>query len=281
MHQTNLRERLAKLAPSSRLELVHRLRTAAPIAQALPEVWFEKPDPEDQLRLFCFPYAGSGASVFRPWQDAMPDGVKLIPAHLPGRDERAAHPPTRTLSAQVEQMHHAIEPLLDRPFALFGHSMGALLAFELARALRESGSPRPLRLFLSAFRAPHLPNPNFTIHHLPDEVLKTVLLKDGTAPEIVHNVDIMRALLPTLRADFELCETYCHEEQPPLDVPIRAFGGLQDVRVPATDLEPWREHTSRDFALQTFTGDHFFVHSARDLLVTHLVDDLTACLAHL
>ncbi|WP_433018887.1 thioesterase II family protein [Kribbella sp. CA-294648] len=275
--EADVRERLRRLGPSSREQLIRRLRASA---TASPTAWFGEPSGNQPFRLFCFPYAGGGGSVFRSWQELMPEGIDLMSARLPGREERSGQVPVRKLPALIDLIHAAIEPLLDRPFALFGHSMGALLAFELARKLRQEGSPCPQRLFLSAFRAPHLPNPNIAIHHLPDEVLKTVLVKDGTPAEIVRNEDIMRALLPTLRADLELCETYQYADREPLDIPISAFGGLQDVRVLEQDLMQWKVHTASEFHLTMFQGGHFFIHSAQDLLVSRLAGELRACLDH-
>jgi surfactin synthase thioesterase subunit len=154
--------------------------------------------------------------------------------------------------------------------------MGALVAFELARRLRETGAPEPAHLFLAAFRAPQLANPNIKIYHLPDEVLKTVLLKEGTPQQVLENDELMRALLPTLRADFELCDTYRYADESPLRMPLSVFGGHQDVRVGRSDLEPWRDQAAGPFRLAMLPGSHFFLHSAQDLLLTELVSDLRA-----
>jgi len=158
----------------------------------------------------------------------------------------------------------------------FGHSMGALVAFELARRLRSAGEPEPAHLFLAAFRAPQLPNPNIKIYHLPDEVLKTVLLKEGTPQQVLENEELMRALLPTLRADFELCDTYEYRAELPLRMPVSVFGGHQDVRVGRSDLEPWRLQAGGAFRLAMIPGSHFFLHSAQDLLLGELIRDLGA-----
>jgi surfactin synthase thioesterase subunit len=152
--------------------------------------------------------------------------------------------------------------------------MGALVAFELARRLRSRGQPEPVHMFLAAFRAPQLPNPNIKIYHLPDEVLMTVLLKEGTPVQVLSNNELMRALLPTLRADFELCDTYEYRVEPPLRMPVSVFGGHQDVRVSRSDLEPWRLQAAGPFRLAMIPGSHFFLHSAQDLLLSELIRDL-------
>ncbi|WP_017559899.1 thioesterase II family protein [Nocardiopsis baichengensis] len=270
-----LRERLARLPHGERAELLRRLRGRTPAAPD-PGAWFARPSAgaAPALRLFCLPYAGGGGSVFRSWGADLPAGVEVCPVLLPGREARLSEPAHRSLPALVEALHRAIGPLLDVPFAFFGHSMGALIAFELARRLRQAGDPRPEHLFLAAFRAPHLPNPNIRIHHLPDEVIKTVLLKEGTPRQVVEDDAVMRSLLPTLRADLELCDTYDHVPGPPLSAPLSTFGGLQDVRVSGGDLDQWRRHTAARFRLIMLPGSHFFVHSARDAVLAEVSAEL-------
>ncbi|MFH5232881.1 thioesterase II family protein [Antrihabitans spumae] len=231
---------------------------------------------EAALRLFCFSYAGGGSTIFRSWNERFAGHVEVCAVQLPGRESRAGQPAYRRLSSLIDDLHVAIEPLLDRPFALFGHSMGALVAFELARQLRRAGGPQPEQLLLSAFRAPQLPNPNIRIFHLPDEVLKTVLAKDGTPQEVLQNDELMKALLPTLRADFEVCETYDYVDEAPLAVPMAVFGGLHDVRVGRADLELWSAQAGADFDLTMLPGSHFFIHSAQDLLLAQLSTRLEA-----
>jgi medium-chain acyl-[acyl-carrier-protein] hydrolase len=168
----------------------------------------------------------------------------------------------------------AITPYLDRPFAFFGHSMGALISFALTCHLRETLNLSPAHLFLSAFRAAHLPNPNIKIAHLPVEVFKVVLRADGIAETILQNAELMEAMLPTLRADLALCDTYVYQAQVPLLCPVTVFGGLEDVRVGQNDLEAWRSHFQGPFRLQMFSGTHFFLHSAQDPLLAALSYDL-------
>lgn len=269
-----LRARLAHLSPEHRAQLAENLRRGRAREQSAPGWLVRRGSTDPALRLFCFSYAGGGASVFRSWSDHLPESVEVCSIQLPGRESRVGEPSYRRLRPLVRELHAVIMPLLDRPFALFGHSMGALVAFELARQLRRMGSPQPERLLLAAFRAPQLPNPNIRIYHLPDEVLKTVLAKEGTPQDVLDNDELMRELLPTLRADFELCDTYEYTAEAPLPVPMSIFGGLNDVRVGRADLEQWKVQADNEFSLSMLPGSHFFIHGSQDLLLAQLTTRL-------
>lgn len=272
--EEHLWTRLAHLSPELRAQLVERLRRGPAREQPAPGWFVRRRGADPALRLFCFSYAGAGAAVFRSWSDYLPESVEVCSLQLPGRESRVGESPYRRLRPLVADLRTVILPLLDRPFALFGHSMGALIAFELARELRRTGSPQPQQLLLAAFRAPQLPNPNIRIHHLPDEVLKTVLAKEGTPQDVLDSEELMRALLPTLRADLELCDTYQYTADTPLPVPMSVFGGLQDVRVGRADLEQWKAQAGGEFSLRMLPGSHFFIHGSQDLLLAQLTTKL-------
>lgn len=272
--EQRLRARLSDLPPERRAEFAERLRRNRPRGQSTPDWFVRHGNADPTLRLFCFSYAGGCSTVFRSWSNHLPGSVEVCAIQLPGRESRSAEQPYRRLRSLVTDLHAVIAPLLDRPFALFGHSMGALVAFELARQLRRAGERQPEQLFLAAFRAPQLPNPNIRIHHLPDEVMKTVLAKEGTPQNVLDNDEIMRALLPSLRADFELCDTYEYVAEAPLSVPMSIFGGLHDVRVGRADLEQWSVQADREFDLSMLPGSHFFIHEAQDLLLAQIAAKL-------
>ena len=280
---TGITERIAALPPDKQAMLLQRLKQKADQSmsdphslQASSDGWIVRyrQNAQAQLRLFCFSYAGGGASVFRSWADILPSGVEVCCIQLPGHEYRLAEPAYKHLTPLVQTLADVIYPYLDRPFAFFGHSMGALVSFELTRQLRRTHDKHPVRLCLAAYRAPQLPNPNIKIYHLPSEVFKVVLRADGIPEKILQNEELMQAMLPTLRADFELCDTYRFTEEPPLECPFSIFGGLEDIRVGATDLEAWRIHSSVASNLSMLPGSHFFLHSAQDLLLTAIAQDL-------
>jgi medium-chain acyl-[acyl-carrier-protein] hydrolase len=163
------------------------------------------------------------------------------------------------------------------PFAFFGHSMGGLIAFELARKLRRAGDPMPVHLFLSGRRAPDWPPARPPIYHLPDkEFRQEVRLLQGTPEEVLNNEELMQILLPALRADFSVCETYVYAAEAPLDIPLTVFGANQDPEVDRAGLEAWQKHTTGSMHLRIFEGNHFFLHPMRSSLVDAIAQDVSS-----
>jgi surfactin family lipopeptide synthetase A len=234
-----------------------------------------KPNPQARLRLFCFPYAGTGPSIFRAWSDGLPADVEVCLVQLPGRGTRLMETPFTRLSPLVQTLAQAMVPLLDKPFAFFGHSLGALVAFELARQLRRQAGVQPVRLFISADRAPQLPQRDRPIHALPEaEFLVELRRLNGIPGRVLEEADFMQSMLPVLRADFAVYETYVYSTEPPLNCPFSLFGGLQDHRVSRGDLEAWRDQTNGSFSLRMFPGDHFFLNTTQPLLLQVLSQEL-------
>lgn len=282
---TDVHERIAALPPDKQALLLQRLKQKAgpavatlPSPQAPSDRWIVRYRQNEQapLRLFCFSYAGGGASVFRPWADLLPQGVEVCGIQLPGHETRLREPAYTHLTPLIQDLADVIYPYLDRPFAFFGHSMGALVCFELTRQLRRTYNKHPVRLCLGAFRAPHLRNPNIKIYYMPSEVFKVVMRADGIPESILQNEEFMQAMLPILRTDYEVCDTYKYTEEPPLECPFSIFGGLEDIRIGVDDLEAWRIHSSISSSLVMLPGPHLFIHHSgvRDLLLAAIAQDL-------
>jgi surfactin synthase thioesterase subunit len=240
------------------------------------DIWYEHIHPRKSaaLRLFCLPYAGGAAYIFREWQGSLPQDVEVRPIQVPGRGRRMGETPFRRLNELVEELAFALGPL-DKPFALFGHSMGALIQFELARYLERRGGPRPLQLFLAGRRAPHMPSTEPSTYELPDaEFLAEIERLNGTPREILTNPEALALHMPILRADFELVQTYSYLPGTPLRCAMTVYGGEDDTDVTNDCLAGWRQHTTGPFNLRMIPGDHFFVTKSRDLVLNALCGDL-------
>ena len=236
-----------------------------------------KPNPQARLRLFCFPYVGTGASIFRTWSDGLPPDVEVCPVQFPGRGTRLMETPFTQLSPLVQALAQGLAPLMDKPFAFFGHSLGALVGFELARQLRRQSGVQPVRLFVSADRAPQAPRRHPPIHALPEpEFLLELRRLNGIPGKVFEDAEVMQIMLPALRADFAVYETYLYSTEPPLNCFISGFGGLQDQRVSRGELEAWCDQTSGSFALCMFPGDHFFLNTTQSRLLQVLSQELRA-----
>nr|ACH88364.1 predicted thioesterase [Karenia brevis] len=231
--------------------------------------------PEATLRLICFPYAGANASVFRPWASHFPESIELHAVRLARRTAKTEPRVDDRLSAVVQELSHAIQHDIPGPFAFFGHSLGALLAFEIARDMNHRHIPGPLCLFLSGRRAPQLPPDSSPIHDLPTNAfLRELKDLNGTPPEILENAELMEVFLPILRSEIRLAETHVHRSSAPLTCPITVFGGKQDDAISRNALVAWRENTRGAFALRMFPGDHFFIHSSESEVAQAIQTDL-------
>lgn len=242
--------------------------------------WFRclQPIAHPRLRLVCFPHAGGGAGLFHHWPGRLATcGIEVLAAQLPGRENRIREQPLDNITEMVNQLAAHLPETNQAPFAFFGHSMGALLAFELARSLRRTGRKEPDLFIIMAAIAPHLPAPTPLIHALPRPEFLTALETryGGIPPAAAAHTELMDLLLPTLRADMHLCETYAYRPEPPLTAPIIAGGGLDDASVTRPELNTWRQHTTGPFELHLFPGGHFFVQQQEDQLLTMLTERIS------
>jgi medium-chain acyl-[acyl-carrier-protein] hydrolase len=213
--------------------------------------------------------------VYQAWPWDLPETAEVYAVQYPGRGFQQHQLPLRHLSSLVGLLSESIAPLLDKPFAFFGHSMGALVAFELTRMLRRQNGPQPFHLYVSGFRAPQLPKTGRDLHRLSDPDLVYQLGKfNGTPAEVLEAGELMSLILPTIRADFEVCETYAYQAEPPLACALSAFGGLQDSEVPRERLEAWRTQTTGPFTVRMFLGDHFYLKVSQPIVLRILAREL-------
>ncbi|MGH9350161.1 MAG: thioesterase II family protein [Vicinamibacterales bacterium] len=231
--------------------------------------------PAARVRLLCFPHAGAGASVFRPWTRAADETLDVCPVQLPGRETRWGEPPIDRVEPLVDALCDAVAPCIEDRYALFGCSMGAVVAFELARALRRRSLPSPSHLFVAARRAPTRLDRRAPIHHLSDaELVRRIGAYAGTPAEILASADVMSLYLPAIRADFTLCETYVCQPGPLLDCPVNVFGGHLDSEVTPDDLAAWRDVTVSSCRVQMFDEGHLFLHSQQSVLLDTIASEL-------
>jgi len=238
-----------------------------------PWIAYRRPRSAPRVRLFCFPYAGGSASIFRTWADGLPEEIEVCPVQPPGREGRIRETPLSHMDELADAMTEGLAAELDRgPHAFFGHSLGSIAAFEVARRRRDAGRGEPLRLFVSAHVAPTVPWRDEPIHDLPNPLFRQRVGElNGTPAEVLEHPELMELVEPLLRADFAVNETYQYRPGEPLSCPVTAVGGIADADVPQQDLEEWRQITSGPFQLRMVQGDHFFLQgdSRRELL--HLI----------
>jgi medium-chain acyl-[acyl-carrier-protein] hydrolase len=227
------------------------------------------------MRLFCFPYAGGGASAFRTWAPHIPPTIELCAVQLPGRETRFREPRFTSVAPLTRALVEVLAACFDRPFAFFGHSMGALVSFELARELRRQGQRNLKALFVSARNAPQLPGRERPAYALPEaEFIARLREFDGTPEAVLREPELLRMLIPLLRDDFAINEAYSYADEPPLDLPIAAFGGREDSIVGERGIQAWEQQTSSAFMLRIFPGNHWFLNSASAALIQTIVQQL-------
>ena len=219
--------------------------------------------------------------IYRAWQAGLPGNVEVLPIQLPGRENRMDEKPLDNLSRLLDMVADVLEPQLGRPFAFFGHSLGALVAFELVREFRLRRLPLPAALFVSGREAPSVPDLDPPLHILADDALVRELCRryDGIPQDVLEEPDLLQLLIPSLRADLAMSETYTYGEEEPLACPIFAYGGWQDARVSRADLDAWQRETCETCSVRLFPGDHFFIQSMRVRVLQELSEDLEQVLA--
>lgn len=230
----------------------------------------------DSTYLFCFPFAGGAASAFAKWASSFPEHIVVCPIQYPGRENRWGEPAAGSLSSLVQSLALDLEDCWTGRFAFLGHSFGALVAFELTRALAEQGQPTPLRLFLAGARAPQLP-PEEVVHELSDEGFLAKLRQyNGMPDEALEDDGLVEAVLPIIRNDFRLLEQHRFRDGHPIAIPISVFGGLEDRNVSIADLLAWSSQTTKAFRSRFLNGHHFFLFNCLPAVSTYIQEDLAA-----
>jgi len=243
---------------------------------ASEKAWFleSRDGNEKPWRLFCFPFAGGSAALFNGWRSDIDPRIHLIATQLPGRGARIREPLIERMDVLVETLVDAMAARLGRPFALFGHSMGALVTFEVARSLRRRKLPMPAAMFVSARRAPQLPPRMPFLHTLSDDALIAELRAlNGTPDAVLEDKELLDLMLPIIRADLTAVERHDYRDEPPLDCPIIVFGGWRD-NIARDDLLAWSEQSREPLMLQMFDGDHFFLNEKRPIMLRMIADAL-------
>jgi medium-chain acyl-[acyl-carrier-protein] hydrolase len=235
---------------------------------SVQDLWLplRKSRPGARIRLFCFPYAGGAASAFRSWSDALAPDIEVCALEYPGRWSRNREPPLVDARRLAELALQGVRALLDQPFALFGYSFGALVAFEFARALRANDVRAPEHLIVGARQAPQLPRKESDIHRLGDlAFLEAIDRRYGVLPAAVRNdPDLLEMVLPILRADITAFETYVCREEAPLACGIAALTGADDTRVDEAGLMAWSAQTRGSFVGHRLAGGHFFINTSSE-----------------
>jgi medium-chain acyl-[acyl-carrier-protein] hydrolase len=238
---------------------------------------FFRPRSSAAVRLVCLPFAGGSATLYRTWQSMLPDFIEVWPVELPGRGKRLAIPPFRCMSSLIAALESEVLYKLDSSFALFGHSMGSLIAFELARSAESKLGISPVHLFIAGRRAPYLPRFGRLTYALPDDEFVAELRRmRGTPEALLDDRTALQLFLPMLRADFELVQTYKFVDAAPLTCPVTVLGGVHDQTTPKRDLEGWMTQTTGRCSIRMVRGDHFFLSDSQEDILTIVAQELSA-----
>ncbi|SMC22376.1 medium-chain acyl-[acyl-carrier-protein] hydrolase [Andreprevotia lacus DSM 23236] len=242
--------------------------------------WFAGPkNPAGLLRLYCFPYAGGSANHFLGWQSTLAPFIDIHAVQLPGRGVRFSEPPHSHWKILLDELTNAFCTHLaqqEGPYAFYGHSLGALIAFELTRRLTALQQPLPRQLAVSGCEPPAHRSPREILSTLDDDALIAGLQRlNGTPAEVLAHRELMALLLPAIRADFSLAENYRYQPAPALSMPIAVLTGTSDPRVNADQVDRWQEETQVACTVHRFDGDHFFIDSQQRAVLALLHKCLT------
>jgi surfactin synthase thioesterase subunit len=244
-------------------------------AEDTPVLVHKKDRPDARVRLICFTFAGSSAQIFYGWNDHVPEWLAVSGFEMPGHGSRLAEAPIDAHGAAAVEIADALEPYLDRPYALFGHCLGAALAYEATRVLSERGKPQPVRLFSSGARGPHLGIPIADVESMEDDEFIEHMHKAYSAPiEFLRHPEMRPLFLPMVRADARMTQNYRYTPGPKVSYPVTAVAGETDPDVHGDHLTAWREHTSAGVTTRIYPGNHFFFLESAPRLLADLAAEL-------
>lgn len=229
-----------------------------------------------KIRVFFFPFAGGGAGIYYQWAKDFPSNIEVCCVNLAGREKRFLEKAESNFSNLISDLYRAILPYTNKPFAFFGHSMGALISYELAILFRKNSNILPSCLFLSARSAPHIKHNQEHIHNLPDDLFVERLHKryNGIPSVIMSEKDLLNLFLPTLRADIKMVELHEHKEKEALSCPIVAFCGSEDNIATKENVSSWKDYTLSNFDIEIIEGDHFFINTSKSIIINKIISTI-------
>jgi len=230
-------------------------------------------NPQAKMRMFTFHYAGGARSMYRDWWKDLPHELEILSVQLPGREDRLNETPYRSFFPMIQSLSQSFKPYLDKPYIFFGHCMGGLTSFEVARQLRRTGLRLPEHMFISSFIGPHIPRPErkSIIFNIPEGMVDDFFVElGGTPQEVLDNLGLMTLARVVMDADLDLLRSYEYIEETPLDIPISTFGAVQDKLVIVEEIEEWRKQTSQNWDLTLYPGNHFYIQMHRPYLMRTL-----------
>ncbi|KGJ86793.1 thioesterase II family protein [Colwellia psychrerythraea] len=243
--------------------------------------WFVRPNPNPtaDLRLICFPYAGGSSTTYLSWVKELPKNVELVIIQTPGRGSRMCEVPYSDMDTLVGDLVKIIPQLLNKPYILFGHSLGSRVAFELMSQLKMLNHPPPIHFIASGSRGPQYLSNNEPIYHLKDEeFINEIRGLNGTPPAVLDNKELMDLFLPMLKADFEIADKYCYNKNETFNCPISVLGGEDDFDITYSKLSGWGEHFTHDAEIHMFVGNHFFIDSNKEGVLKKVNNIIALCL---
>lgn len=225
---------------------------------------------KNKIRLIIFPYAGGSASVFKQWGNSLSTDIEICSIQLPGREDRYQEKPFTEIESYIKEFSGYFQGLSDLPFVFFGHSLGALFCYEVCRYLEKNDLPLPLHVFISGASPPRKFETNEIKEYNDEELKKELISLNGIPEEFKKNENLLKLFLPVIRSDIALLETYDYKDDYKFSMPISVFGGALDRSVPVADLQEWNRLSDDYCKIYTFTGDHFFIFSEQDKLLSEI-----------